>query len=126
MEYDKKEALKKIKKLGWLEYGGKHEESTFTKWFQQIYLTDILNIDKRRMHLSSLICSGEISRQKALNILDNPPIYGLQKRLLHKYVLDKLEIGMKAWNDLLKIDRSHYKDFSSYYSILIRLKNILK
>ncbi len=126
MEYDKIEALRIIKKLGWLEYGGKHEESTFTKWFQQIYLIDILNIDKRRMHLSSLICSGEISREKALKILDNPPIYGLQKRLLHKYVLEKLEIRMKEWNDLLKIYRSHYKDFSSYYSILIRLKNILK
>lgn len=126
VHYDKMDAINRIKELGWVEYGGKHEESTFTKWFQQIYLVDQLGVDKRRMHFSSLICCGETSRDTALKELESPPIGGLEKRLLHKYVLEKLGISTEEWDILLLKERSFYRDFKSYYSRLINLKQSLK
>lgn len=124
--YDRKNALETIKTLGWEEYGGKHEESTFTKWFQQVYLVDVLGIDKRKMHLSSLICAGELTRQQGLDTLEVPATSGLEKELLNDYVLDKLGISEVEYYSLRHRKRSSYQDFRSYYGLLIQIKKKLK
>ena len=51
---------------GWKYYGGKHYESVFTKFYQAYILPNKFGIDKRRVHLSSLIRNNEISRAEAL------------------------------------------------------------
>jgi hypothetical protein len=67
IDYRKDIAIEILKKdLGWQYYGGKHYESRFTKFFQSYYLPVKFNFDKRRAHLSSLIVSGQISRDEAL------------------------------------------------------------
>ena len=125
IEYNREKALEIIQSLGWVEYGGKHEESTCTKGFQQVYLPDMLGIDKRKRHYSSLICAGEISRKDALKIVNKPPVEGLKKELLTEYVLDKLDLNIDDYNGITKIDRSYYFDFPSYYGLLIKLKKKL-
>jgi len=70
IDYRKDNAIETMKReLEWKYYGGKHYESRFTKFFQSYYLPVKFNYDKRRAHLSSLIVSGQISRDDALNIL---------------------------------------------------------
>ena len=68
---------------GWQEYGEKHCESMFTAWFQNYYLFQKFGIDKRKAHLSSLINSGQMTREDALKRLEESPIYphliGLEK-----------------------------------------------
>ena len=67
IDYRKDDAIEMLKKeLGWQYYGGKHYESRFTKFFQSYYLPVKFNFDKSRAHLSSLIVSGQISRDDAL------------------------------------------------------------
>ena len=62
MCYDKKDAMKIISdKLNWTDYGGKHYESVYTDFTQSYILPVKHNIDKRRAHLSNLICSGQIT-----------------------------------------------------------------
>ena len=61
-----------IEQLGWEDYGGKHHESLFTKFYQAYILPRKFNIDKRKAHLSTMICSGQITREDALKILDEP------------------------------------------------------
>ena len=58
MKYVKKEAREIIEKeLGWKYYGGKHYESICTPFLQAYILPKKFGIDKRRAHLSALICS---------------------------------------------------------------------
>ncbi|MBK7311184.1 MAG: N-acetyl sugar amidotransferase [Sphingobacteriaceae bacterium] len=62
-----------IKELNWTPYPGKHYESIFTRFYQGYILLKKFNVDKRKAHLSSLICSGQITRAEALNELKLPP-----------------------------------------------------
>lgn len=72
-------------KYGWKDYGEKHCESIFTWWFQNYYLYERFGIDKRKAHLSSLVVSGQMTRQDALEILKSNPVYpeiGLEQKVL--------------------------------------------
>ena len=60
-------AMQELKReFDWQYYGGKHHESVFTKFYQSHILPVKFNIDKRRAHISSLICSNQISRDEGL------------------------------------------------------------
>lgn len=52
--------------MGWKYYGGKHHESIFTKFYQGYILPVKFGIDKRTAHYSTLICSGNMTREEAL------------------------------------------------------------
>lgn len=74
--YNLKESKALLKeKYGWQDYHEKHCESLFTWWFQNYYLYEKFGIDKRKAHLSSLINSGQITRQEAVEILGERPVY---------------------------------------------------
>jgi N-acetyl sugar amidotransferase len=62
-----------IDQLGWKDYGGKHHESRFTKFFQTYYLPTKFGYDKRRAHLASQIVANHLSRDAALEQLQSPP-----------------------------------------------------
>lgn len=67
MQYSRTKAMKLlIEKFDWQNYGDKHAESHFTKFYQTYILPKKFGIDKRRAHLSSLIRNGEITREAAL------------------------------------------------------------
>ena len=59
--------------VGWKDYGGKHLESEWTAFFQQYILPRKFGIDKRKAHLSTLINSGFMTREEALNELEQDP-----------------------------------------------------
>jgi len=76
LSYDKiktKEYL--INNFGWRDYGGKHYENVFTRFYQGYILPQKFGIDKRKSHLSTLICSGLISKQQAMVELESSPPY---------------------------------------------------
>jgi len=62
-----------INELGWTPYPGKHYESLFTRFYQGYILVKKFGVDKRKAHLSSLICSGQVTREEALEELSKPP-----------------------------------------------------
>lgn len=85
-DYNRANAIKELEqKFGWKDYGEKHEESVFTKWFQNFYLFEKFGIDKRKAHYSSLINSSQMTREEALEKLTACPIYpklGLESRIM--------------------------------------------
>ena len=91
--YIRKQAIKTLEKeYGYQSYGEKHNENYFTVWFQNFYLYEKWGIDKRKAHLSSLIVSGQITREQAMKELEKCPIYpvfGIEKKVLaypkHEY-----------------------------------------
>jgi N-acetyl sugar amidotransferase len=73
VNYKKLEAIDVItRELGWKNYGDKHQESVFTRWFQGYYLPVKFGIDKRKAHLSNMILNGEMTREQALAKLAEP------------------------------------------------------
>lgn len=73
IDYSKAGAKKLLmEELGWRDYGGKHYESVFTRFYQGYVLPKKFGIDKRRAHLSTLILNGEITRDEALAELQQP------------------------------------------------------
>ncbi|MEM6898345.1 MAG: N-acetyl sugar amidotransferase [Pseudomonadota bacterium] len=105
VEYRKKEAKRRlIEELGWRDYGGKHYESVFTRFYQGYILPMKFNVDKRKAHLSSLILTGEITREQALEELQKPTYdYGAQMRD-KEYVAKKLRFTTEAFDDVLSLD----------------------
>jgi hypothetical protein len=73
IDYNKELALEELKRdVGFIDYGGKHNESRFTRFHQSYFLPVKYGFEKRKAHLSSLIVSGQISRDEALEILKTP------------------------------------------------------
>jgi len=85
--YSSRESKKLLAELySWKDYGLKHEESVWTKWFQNFYLFTKWNIDKRKAHFSSLINSGQMTRKEAMEKLQEPPEYpklGIEEKVMN-------------------------------------------
>lgn len=71
--YDKEAARHNLQQaIGWQSYGGKHCESTFTRFTQLVYLPKRHQVDYRRGYLSADICLGKATRFEALQQLKSP------------------------------------------------------
>ncbi len=97
--------------LGWRDYGGKHYESIFTRFYQGYILPTKFNIDKRKAHLSTLIFSGQISKQKALEELELPIYNSNQLEIDKEFVLKKLDYSEKEFDQIMKTPRIEHRDF---------------
>jgi N-acetyl sugar amidotransferase len=125
IDYNKADAIQVLEKeLGWKYYGGKHYESVFTQFFQAHYLPVKFNIDKRKAHLSTLICSGQITREKALEEL-NTPLYDPKILEEHTvYVTKKFGFSRAEWDAILKDQPRTHEDFPSNEKLIKFLTNL--
>jgi len=115
--------------LGWRYYGGKHHESRFTKFFQAYYLPTKFGYDKRRAHLSSLVLSGSISREAALEETKKE-IYS-ENELVDdiEYIAKKLDMDVAELRDLIQQPNKSYKDYSSnewLFQLGFKIKKIFR
>lgn len=115
INYNKEEARKIIKKeLDWKDYGSKHHESIYTRFVQSYILPKKFNIDKRKAHLSSLICSGQITREEAIKEMGKD-VYPFEKLKEDKeFVLKKFEISEKEFDKLMTLPPKSFLDYPSY------------
>jgi N-acetyl sugar amidotransferase len=91
VDYNKKEAKKEIiEKLDWKDYGGKHYESVFTRFYQGYILPVKFKVDKRKSHLSNLIFSRQITKETAVEELKKPIYDPAQLAIDKPFVLKKL------------------------------------
>lgn len=122
IEYDKEKAKKfLIEELGWRDYGGKHHESIYTKFFQAYILPTKFGYDKRRAHLSSLILAGQIQREEALKELEKP-LYDEKELNEHiLYVPKKLGLTQEEFEDIMKTQPRKYEEFAPRWDDVIWL-----
>lgn len=130
MEYHK-ENVKSwlVSELGWRDYGGKHYESRFTKFFQSYYLPTKFGFDKRKAHLSSLVVSGQLTREQALQEL-NIPLYDQEMIAEDKsYIAKKLGISSIDLDEMISGPKRKYSDFPNSFAFIegmLRLKKHLR
>jgi N-acetyl sugar amidotransferase len=117
--YVKHEAAKILEeRLGWRNYGGKHYESIYTRFFQGYILPRKFHIDKRKAHLSTLIGSGQITREAALAELATDPYGSAELQAVDKeFVLKKLELTEREFEEILALPVRTYRDYpnNSWY-----------
>jgi hypothetical protein len=125
MPYTKEIALAELQeKVGYKPYGRKHGESRFTKFFQNYYLPIKFNMDKRKPHLASMVLSGLITRQQALEELSNP-LYGESELREDKhYIAKKLGISLEHLEDLVCSPGHHYSEYPNWDSRRVFIKYI--
>jgi N-acetyl sugar amidotransferase len=130
--YNKKEIKALIQeKLGWRDYGGKHYESLFTKFYQAYILPEKFKIDKRKAHLSTLICSGQMTKEEALKELEQPLYSPNELKQDKEYVIKKFGLS-EAEFDRIMADTPHkHQDFRTdshwkegYMNLLKRTQKI--
>jgi N-acetyl sugar amidotransferase len=113
IDYDK-EAAKKLllEELGWRDYGGKHHESIYTRIFQTYILPVKFGFDKRKAHFSSLILSGQMKREDAVELLKEP-LYD-EKTIEQdiEYLCKKFEIPRSEFDDIMMAAPRKYEDLS--------------
>jgi len=120
------------KEIGWEDYGGKHHESVFTKFYQNYILPQKFKIDKRKAHLSNLICSDQITKDEALVELGKPLYDKEELRHDKEYVAKKLGFSFDEFDEIMASEpKSHY-DFKvegpieDHYPFMKPLKGLYK
>jgi N-acetyl sugar amidotransferase len=130
IKYDLKAARQELQdEFGWKDYGGKHHESRFTRFFQAYYLPEKFGFDKRRAHLSSLVVANQLNREEACEQL-SIPLFALPQLARDKeYFLKKLRISEDEWDSIMKAPpRSHeeFPNLAKWQLIRTRVKESLE
>ena len=113
LDYNKFEALDDLEKnYGYKRYEYKHYESIFTRFYQGYILPRKFNVDKRKIHLATLVISEQMSRENALKVLDGTPYLSdadVEKDLT--YFLKKMRWSRKQLEEYIarpEIPHSNY------------------
>ena len=101
------------REFGWREYGGKHHESAFTKFYQGAILPTKFGIDKRRVHLSDRIRNGELTRDEAAASIAGPPYEPDALRTEGDYVRKKLGFDEAEWAVMMAAPPRSHLEFGS-------------
>jgi N-acetyl sugar amidotransferase len=110
--YIKKDAEQLLMdRFGWEPFQHKHHESRFTRFYEDFWLPRKFGFEKRRAHFSSLILTGQMTREEALERISKPelPEEFLQKEF--DYVADKLDLSRA---ELQEIFDGENKTFHNY------------
>lgn len=116
IDYNRDRAIHELSEFcGFNYYGGKHYESIFTKFAQSYYLPKKFNVDKRTSHLSSLIISGQITREEALRELEKPLFDEEEMEKDLDYILHCLDLNRKDFNKLMNDPPRRHDDYKQSF-----------
>ena len=123
IEYNSINALRVLEdEYNYEKYRFKHGESSFTDFYQNYYLIEKFNIDKKLAHLSSQIVSGIISKNEAKQKINNIKNFDHNKI---KYILEKLDISQNEFSKILKSEKVDHKKYKNIGWIFDPKKNFL-
>lgn len=119
--YDLSTAKREIEtQLGWRPYEGKHFESVFTRFYQGYILPTKFGINKRKAHLSNLICSGQLTKEAALRELGKNIYSEEQASQDLAFVLKKLELSRQEFDDIMSLPARKHTEFDQIGSFFSR------
>jgi N-acetyl sugar amidotransferase len=114
LPYTKESAIKTLSETyRWKTYPQKHFESRFTKFYEGYWLPTRFGYDTRRVQFSSLIVTKQMTREEALDKLNNPP-YDLNKiEEEFEYVANKLGISVEELQSYHKMPLKWFRDYKN-------------
>ena len=116
--YNKEKAMKELSdEYGWIPYPQKHFESRFTKFYEGYWLPKRFGYDTRKVQFSSLILTGQLSREKALEMLKKPAISEEDAKHDFEYVANKLEITKEELLSYFNMPLKSHLDYKNSQSL---------
>lgn len=128
MPYVYKDAKAAItERVGWRDYGGKHYESVFTRYFQGYYLPHKFGFDKRLAHYSSLIVSHQLTRDEALALMDTENYPEDLRAQDHEFIAKKLGVSTAELERIFSatpVDYTAYPNSEKSWNIVLSVLRI--
>ncbi|MEN6452772.1 MAG: N-acetyl sugar amidotransferase [Prolixibacteraceae bacterium] len=116
--YDKEAAMQLlINKFGYQRYPQKHFESRFTRFYESYWLPVRFGYDTRKVQFSSLILTGQMTRDEALGKLKQPAYDKETIKQEFEFVANKLGITPDELQSFLTMPKKTYKDYRSQENI---------
>ena len=100
-------------KFGWEKFQHKHHESRFTRFYEDYWLPRKFGFDKRKAHFSSLILTGQMTREDALERLKHPELDEQTLKNEFEYVANKLGLEVKELLDLFEGVNKTFRDYKN-------------
>lgn len=112
--YDKASAIELLKKkFGWQDYPQKHFESRFTRFYEGYWLPKKFGYDTRKVQFSSLILTGQMTREDAISKLREPAIDDALARQELEFVANKLRITVDELIGYRDAPNRSFRDYRS-------------
>ena len=123
--YSRNNALKTLENYcDWQNYGPKHFESRWTRYFQGYFLPLRFGYDKRKPHLSSRILSGELTKAQAEIEMSNSN-YDIETLSEDEiFICNKLNLTHAAFLEFKNLPLGHFSDYPNVERITTRLRQI--
>lgn len=108
----KKEAEDELgRRFGWQRFQHKHHESRFTRFYEDYWLPRRFGFEKRRAHFSSLIQTGQMTREAALERIAKPEMDEHFLRQEFEYVAHKLDLSVDELQQIFESPKKTYRDY---------------
>ncbi|ENM3829561.1 N-acetyl sugar amidotransferase [Vibrio cholerae] len=116
--YIKDAAMKELEsEYGWVPYPQKHFESRFTRFYEGYWLPRKFGYDTRKVQYSSLILTGQMSRDEALEKLKMPAITDEDAKHDFEYIANKLDISLAELQRYFEQPNKSYRDYKNQESM---------
>jgi len=110
--FRKKEAEEELNKLyAWKKFQHKHHESRFTRFYEDYWMPKKFGYEKRRAHFSSLIMTGQMSRNDALERISKPELSEDFLLKEFEYVANKLDLSVRELEEIFEGKNKTYHDY---------------
>lgn len=100
-------------KYGWEKFQHKHHESRFTRFYEDYWMPKKFGYEKRRAHFSSLILSGQMTRDEALLRISKPEMSDEFHKQEFEYVANKLEISVEELTEIFNGQNKTFRDYNN-------------
>lgn len=115
----KKEAEDLLEReYGWQRYQHKHHESRFTRWYEAFWLPRKFGFDKRKNHLSSLVLTGQMTREAALDRVSRPELPEDELMKEFEFVAKKLDFTTEELWNYFNGPNKTFRDYNNNYKLI--------
>ncbi len=127
LPYARKDAIAVLgERYGWKDYGQKHFESRFTRFYEGYWLPVKFGYDTRRVQYSSLILTGQMTRDEALERLKVPALDAQTVANEFRYIAAKLNITENELRVFMEAPNKSYRDYRNQENMFIIGAKVLR
>jgi hypothetical protein len=112
--------------FGWEKYQHKHHESRFTRFYEDYWLPRKFGFDRRRVHFSSLILTGQMTREAALNRILKPEMSEEFLSQEFEYVANKLDLTIDSLKQIFSGENKTFNDYKNKKRIINSGAKVMK
>lgn len=117
--YIKKDAENLLEsKFGWEKFEHKHHESRFTRFYEDFWLPKKFGYDRRKSHFSSLILTGQLDRDEALERIKKPIMSEQFMKQEFEFIANKLDLSVEELQAIFDGENKTFKDYKNKYGLI--------